>query len=307
MLPDADKCFVYGKKGRFYFSADYRFFDRCPFARIYSYALEDLFEIAELDYRLRQYGYEIPTIAQRQFEAVIDIQGHATRVDTYRQNLENERRTFTTLFEGRREAQIISEGVWFNSTSSMTCGVEAEVMGTSSSYGFPVIAGEEGMMMGFPFCTKCADEASTRSSFLAFIAEKLNFHNPHYSQKYEKRLSQEDLFKIGMYTLEYDLKCTLQKVDHAQSQLTGIRESGIKVIFRLEGTSNYAYMIFDSNGKQVGRFDSADHHSELPFPPDHFHYGLPNSCKVKSSFLTGIPIVDAAAIRVYIEDIERQS
>jgi Family of unknown function (DUF6516) len=308
MLPDADKCFVYGEGGRFHFSAYYRFFDRCPFARIYSYALEDIFEIAELDRRLRQYGYKMPTIAQRQFEAVIDIQGHAARVDTYSQNLEKERRTFVTLFEGRREAQITSNGVWFNSTSCMTCGGKGEVMATSSFNGFPFIAGEEGMIVGFCLCTKCADEASTRSSFHAFIAEKFNFHDPLYCQRYWKRLSQEDVFEIGKYTLECDLKkCTLQKVDHAQSQLTGIRESGIKVIFRLEGISKYAYMIFDSKGKQLGRFDSSDHHPELPFQPDHFHYALPNSRKVRSSFLTGIPTVDAAAIRAYIEGIERQS
>ena len=96
-------------------------------------------------------------------------------------------------------------------------------------------------------------------------------------------------------------------MDHVQSQLTGIRESGIKIIFRLEGTSNYAYMIFDSKGKQLGRFDSSDHHPELSFYPDHFHYALPDSSKVRSSFLTGIPVLDAAAIRAYIEGIERQS
>jgi hypothetical protein len=66
-------------------------------------------------------------------------------------------------------------------------------------------------------------------------------------------------------------------------------------------------MIFDSKGKQLGRFDSSDHHSKLAFQPDHFHYALPDSSKVRSSFLTGIPTLDASAIRAYIESVEQQS
>jgi len=183
MLPDADKRFVYGEGGRFYSSAYYRFFDRWPFARLYSYALKDIFEIAELDHRLRQYGYEMPTIAQRQFETVIDIQGHAARVGAYRQNLEREGQLFAILFEGRKEAQIASEGVWFNSTSCMTCGGKGEVMATSSFNGFPVVAGEEGLILGFCLCVKCADSASTRSSIPAFIAERFEIREPFSSQR----------------------------------------------------------------------------------------------------------------------------
>lgn len=300
MLPDADKRFVYGEGGRFYFSAYYSFFERCPFARLYSYVLEDIFEIAEFDHRLRQYGYEMPTIAQRQFEAAIDIQGHAARVDIYRQNLEKERGPFVTLFEGRRGAQIASDGVWLNTTSCMVCGGKGEVMMTSSVNGFPVIA-EEGVMLGFHLCTKCAHSSSTRPSPFAFLAERFKIHNPFPS----RRLSQEEIFEIGRHTLEHDLKCPLQKVDPVRFQLTGIRESGIKIIFRLEALFNYAYMIFDSKGKQLGRFDSSDDHHELPFQPDHFHYALPDNSKVRSSFLTGMPALDAAAIRAYIESVEQ--
>ena len=90
MLPDADKLFIYGENSKFYFSAYYVFHERCPFARIYSYTLEDIFEIGKLDHRLRQHGYRLPTIAQKQFETVIDIQGHSARVEAYRQNPKRE-------------------------------------------------------------------------------------------------------------------------------------------------------------------------------------------------------------------------
>jgi hypothetical protein len=205
-----------GEGDRFYFSAYYSFFEYCPFARIYSYALEDIFEIAEFDHRLQQYGYEMPTIAQRQFETIIDIQAHPARVDAYRQNLEIERRPFTTFFAGRREAQIAGEGIWLNSTSCMTCGGKGEVMTTFSLNRFPVIAGKEGVMLGCRLCTKCTDSALTRSSFHAFIAERFNFHDSSSSRRYSKKLSQEDIFEIGRHTLECDLKCTLQN-----SKVTG--------------------------------------------------------------------------------------
>jgi Family of unknown function (DUF6516) len=150
--------------------------------------------------------------------------------------------------------------------------------------------------------TQCQDRALTRSSLLAFLAESFKVRNPFPSRP----LSQQEIFDNGKRTLEHSLQCTLQKVDPARFQLTGVRKSGLRVIFRLEGPNNYAYMIFGPNGKQLGRFDSSNDHPELPVQPDHFHYALPDNSKVRSSFLMGLPELDAAVIQMYIEDVEQQ-
>jgi hypothetical protein len=297
MFLDADKRFIYGENSKFYFSTYYVYHERCPFARIYAYTLEDIFEIGKLHYRLQQHGYGLPTIAQKQFETAIDIQGHLARVEAYKKNLKRETQAFAIIFEGRREAQITDEGIFLNSPTCLSCKEEREVLMTSS------LGGKDGLMVGFYLCTQCQHRASTRSSLLAFLAESFKIRNPFHF----RTLSQQEIFDIGKRTLEHSLKCTLQKVDFARFQLTGVRKSGIRVIFRLEGPLNYGYMIFDSNGKQLGRFDSSHDHPELPVQPDHFHYALPDNSKVRSSFLTGVPELDAAVIRMYIEDVEQQS
>src|SRR5262245_4850213 len=112
MLPDADKRFIYGQNSKFYFSAYYMFHEHCPFARIYSYALEDIFEIGELYHHLKQHGYSLPTIAQKQFETVIDIQGHLARVEAYRQNMKRETQVHIPIYEGKREAQTTNMYDW---------------------------------------------------------------------------------------------------------------------------------------------------------------------------------------------------
>lgn len=298
MFPDADKCFIYLEGKKCYFSAYYIYNDKCPFARIFSYVLENnIFEIGKLHHRIKQDGYDLETITQKRFEIVIDIDGHLARVESYKNNLQKETKTFSIIYEGRKEAKITEEGIFLNSCTCLTCENEREVLMTSTT------GGNNGLIIGFYLCAKCQNEALKQSSIFAFLAESFRIRNHFHCQT----LSQLEIFEIGKHTLEHSLKCTLQKVDPTRLQLTGNRESGLRVVFRLDSLLNYGYMIFDFNGKQLGRFDSSNDHPELPVQPDHFHYSLPNNSKVRSSFLTGVPELDAMAILMYIEEIEQQS
>ena len=161
--------------------------------------------------------------------------------------------------------------------------------------------GTNGLMLGFHLCSSCHEKATYHPSLLDFLAENFRIRNPFRVRPQ----SQQEVFDAGRHTLEKDLNCKLEKIDPDRLQLTGSRASGVKVIFRLEGPLNYGYMIFNSEGKQVGRFDSSNDHPDLPVGPDHFHYALPDNSKVRSSFLTGIPELDVAVIRAYIESVEK--
>lgn len=67
---------------------------------------------------------------------------------------------------------------------------------------------------------------------------------------------------------------------------------------------DYAYVVLDALGKQVYRFDAADHHGHLPVQPDHEHTGLPkDNSEVRSSFLTGVPQADTARLREIVEQL----
>jgi len=70
-------------------------------------------------------------------------------------------------------------------------------------------------------------------------------------------------------------------------------------IIRVKSLADYAYMLFNSSEKKaVYRADSAPHHPELPFFPDHEHSKPDRKNDIRSpSFLYGIPLFDLKRLR----------
>jgi hypothetical protein len=71
------------------------------------------------------------------------------------------------------------------------------------------------------------------------------------------------------------------------------RSSGWEWRLRLRALDDYAYLLFDPQGEQRHRIDSAAHHPNLPFGPAHQHAN-PNSKKesLSPSFTYGVPLFD---------------
>lgn len=162
------------------------------------------------------------------------------------------------------------------------------------------LGGADGLMVGFFLCGTCYEEAITYPSLLTYLAEKGRIPFLHQVRP----VTAEEVFEIGKRVLQNELGCEIIKIIPERFKATGRRPSGYEVNFRLEGLLNYAYNIFDPSHVEVGRFDSSDHHHDLPVQPDHFHYGLPaNNQEVRSSFLTGVPELDAHAVREFLESI----
>lgn len=72
-----------------------------------------------------------------------------------------------------------------------------------------------------------------------------------------------------------------------------IMDDGWSWLLRLNSLTDYAYMLSNRSGKQLHRIDSANHHPEVPFGPDHQHF-YPKSRKeaIEPSFTYGIPLFD---------------
>ncbi|MGE4502824.1 MAG: hypothetical protein AB7D03_08135 [Thiomicrospira sp.] len=70
-------------------------------------------------------------------------------------------------------------------------------------------------------------------------------------------------------------------------------QDGWSWLLRLNTLTDYAYMLFNSSSKQVHRIDSADHHPDVPFGPDHQHfYPKTKRESLEPSFSYGIPLFD---------------
>jgi len=75
--------------------------------------------------------------------------------------------------------------------------------------------------------------------------------------------------------------------------------SGWRWLLRINSFADYCYMLFESNQqKPVYKADSAPHHSELKFFPDHEHSRPERkSDRVEPSFLYGHPLLDIKRLR----------
>jgi hypothetical protein len=70
-------------------------------------------------------------------------------------------------------------------------------------------------------------------------------------------------------------------------------EDGWSWLLRLNTLTDYAYMLFNSSGKQVHRIDSADDHPDVPFGPDHQHFNPKTKREsIEPSFSYGVPLLD---------------
>jgi len=135
----------------------------------------------------------------------------------------------------------------------------------------------------------------------------MNFYcNSFNLQKWFKTrsLSTDELVLHSMLILEKELECTIDKV--LDNTITAFRKvSGFKIILRLDAINDYGYMIFNDKGKQLARFDSADHY-DINYGPDHLHYDLKKKEEVISSFLSGIPEFDYKSILKVIQEYENK-
>lgn len=64
-------------------------------------------------------------------------------------------------------------------------------------------------------------------------------------------------------------------------------------VLRLNKLTDYAYILLAPDGKEMHKIDSADHHKEVPFGPDHQHfYSKRKKKRIEPSFSYGIPMLD---------------
>lgn len=87
------------------------------------------------------------------------------------------------------------------------------------------------------------------------------------------------------------------------------RKSGFELIFRLNSVDDYAYLIKDSLGKEVARFDCADHHV-MEGGPHHVHFDTrtKRSAKIVSpSYFVGSPLFDLKGFKALLEGKEAES
>ncbi len=293
MLADSRKVFASLSDEHFVFRALYTPSDLSPWARVYTHRQRPMKQdVAASLVNFRQKGFDFKPISRSEVERLVGKDGRRERVRAFRKRLAPTTAPFATIHGGRRTAGVANQGILLASDLCSVCKKRYEGLSTTTFVG--------GLMLGVHLCPECRKEAERFPSLFHFVAEKFGDVWP-----FEVRpVSRQEIFEMGERVLRDELACSIVRRAPDRYQVVGRRESGYEVILRVPSRFDYAYVILDARGKQVYRFDAADHHGHLPVQPDHEHTGLPeDNSEVRSSFLTGIPPMDAARLRELLNQL----
>lgn len=200
------------------------------------------------------------------------------------------------LASGRQEKGIIDRAFFFSGDRCLTCNSALEEIQNIAHI-------ELGWMCSFPICNDCirqADELNMNSFEFLLSKQGLSLPLPSTS------LTQEDMIELTKKELPNLINVVLSKHEKERNTLMFEANDGIKLILRLDGPLDYAYIFLDSNGNQQFLFDP-DHEHQLIIGPHHEHdYVLGKKQIPTESYLTGCPLLDAKAIESTIKYVQNK-
>lgn len=251
-------------------------------------------------YRSKLHGLtELFSLADLQVLAQAD--GYTDRLADYRKRNANPQTEFLTQFyEGRVGATTTQQvDILDTGGACLICNESA----SQSTVATTISIGDWARTLVLSLCPEHEKE-SAKGFLFDSLAMNLGFNNP---------LSIRDATSGDVYQLIekalIDLDCSDLMRDAKKVQVTGTRESGMKVILRCEQHTekrSYAYMMTTPSKDNLRRVDNAHDHPEQSFRWDHQHLGLPKDNKtVAPSFTFGLATLDLPKIRSELELAER--
>tara|TARA_A100000171_G_C2138699_1_gene152692 strand:+ start:2459 stop:3499 length:1041 start_codon:yes stop_codon:yes gene_type:complete len=292
MLKDANRKFLFIAGGIFHFCAYYDFDKESPIGRIYYVSEENMFKAPQILTNLEKLGHKLPFLLNEEFSETIKENGYKQRIKEYKDRTEKENKYYGDFVKGRINSTSVDQGFYLKTKNCIVCGEETSTL-ASGTMAHKV----SGVMIGFHLCENHFTEAQASDSFLSYLYAKWNLNLSVTTRS----LSTEENIFYTLLILENELECEVFGING--NTITAVRKtSAFKVILRLDSITDYGYMIFNKEGKQLARFDTANHH-DVEYGPDHVHPDLSQK-KVESSFTTGLPELDYKSILRVIEYFE---
>lgn len=220
--------------------------------------------------------------------AVFDAWHHRTSLST---------QEASALAEGRLQNTTVAHSLILTSGRGCVVCAAPAVAHASTTVGF---AAADATFLQLPVCADHLEAARVEPSVLAFLAKafSLSFDLPTL-------IRCESIPDTVIPTVHQLAAGELGgAVGSAEKRDRGWNlkielPTGWHWILRLNSLMDYAYMLFKpGDAKAVYRADSAPHHPELPFFPDHEHTKPGRKKDVQTpSFLYGLPLFDLKRLR----------
>jgi hypothetical protein len=301
MAKSADECVTslesHGNDLVAVFSAVFMDLSRYPVPRHYFLSEKDLLVIGRIYGAIRKTGKQLKPFEAGRHSRTGDL--NRVRDDFERRKMEAIPAPIRRLIDGRRLFTSVDQTFVITSNFCLCCGRPDFVIVTTT------IGMTDSVFIVYSLCPSCLYEAQDgKSSLWEFVCGKLGV-TP--LGKVESG-SLQDLFPEICAVLERDLGCKEVHIEESRNTIKAKRPTGFELIFRLDSREDYAYMIKNPNGKEVARFDSADHHI-VDGGPHHLHFDLGSRKAEKiicPSYFIGCPLFDLPGFKALVELKERQ-
>lgn len=255
---------------------------------------------------LNQYRSKLPGLTELfslpDLQELAQADGYTERLADYSKKNTNPQTALLTQFYEGRVGATTTQQVDILDTGG-TCLICSEPA-LPTTVATTISCGDHAQTLALSLCP--AHERESAEVFLFdFLASKFGFVTPLSIIE----ATSENIYQMIEKAL-IDLDCSNLKRDSTKVQVTGTRESGIKVILRCElhtEKCSYAYMMTTPSKDNLRRVDNAHDHPEQIFRWDHQHLGLPKDNKIVApSFTFGLATLDMPKIRSELELAERQ-
>jgi hypothetical protein len=157
------------------------------------------------------------------------------------------------------------------------------------------------MGMAFSVCDSCGTPEKSDTILTGFIKDLYSLNKLPTAEI----LSTSELRESALLTLTNDLQLSnvRDKDKDGGFEITGMRASGLSVIFRYRNMNDFAY-IFMLNGAEKCRIDTAAHHLKtIDYGPDHIHK---ETEAIKATPTFGSPCADKYLLNTIISKIESE-
>ncbi len=308
MLNDCDKYFIYPGEGSFEkkignLVALYYPSDISPLARCYSLSF-NMHNGTEYFTKLSEMNYKLTLINDASLDIAIQKDTLIEREEKYLKKRNQKTGGFQKRLDGRQENTTTSTGIAIVTDNCTLCGQPiTNFLSTTLS------TDNKGMIIFYNVCESCMKTAykDKDKNNIDILLKKFKVDEQFIPSSH---ITDEELLNISKSLIRDKMDCIIQKIVIDKMEIHAIQNSHFKIIFRLQRANDeklsYGYMIFDNNGKQLIRIDSAnDHHERIDIGPDHIHTNLEKSNKiVESSYTTGYLISDLPLIKKIITQLE---
>ncbi|MFD1007947.1 toxin-antitoxin system TumE family protein [Oceanisphaera ostreae] len=297
----------------------YNDFDIFPLARVYTFQASS---IAVFTDAIKQSQASGILFNQKNFEDLSDGINAETRISEHLSDLDVRLSKIKRFVQGKIDNTSVSGGIAIARRDNVcaNCAKEnADQLESITSTNF-----SSGVHVSMEVCSTCLSSSAERNVILNSLFTKTDLDKVIK----ERQLSIAELRKISNAIVKHYLNSDIETyASNDEDTITAITSGGFTLKLRLTSIKNYGYMILNSNGEELIRFDSApDHPDKVEFMPHHVHNNveeeesikkkakklskkkakeLKKSIDISDSFLSGFLGIDYVSINRHLDRLAK--